>query len=358
MGKFLMVDIGAGTMDVLYFDDESGLHYKAVVKSPVPHVAEKAARLPGNLLVTGYEMGGGPVSEVLKNRAKHAEVLMTASAAMTIHHDVERVRSLGIRVIGDAEAESLRLSNRYSGLSLGDLEVARLKGIVEGFGVELAFDVVAICAQDHGMPPEGVSHLDYRHNLFKSRLDEVPFPHALIFGEGEVPETFNRLRSIAKSAEALPAGEVYVMDSGMAAILGASMDVQAKRKNRILVLDVATSHTVGAALENGEIAGFFEYHTHDITLERIEQLVRDLADGRLEHTRILEEGGHGAYVRKPFGFQAVEAVVATGPKRGLLSESRLPILFGAPWGDNMMTGTVGLLEAVRRRKHLGPFLYL
>lgn len=35
MSKFLMLDIGAGTMDVLYYDIDSGLHYKAVVKSPV-----------------------------------------------------------------------------------------------------------------------------------------------------------------------------------------------------------------------------------------------------------------------------------------------------------------------------------
>ncbi|MBW2312327.1 MAG: hypothetical protein JRF35_14885 [Deltaproteobacteria bacterium] len=33
-----------------------------------------------------------------------------------------------------------------------------------------------ICAQDHGRPPEGVSHLDYRHTVFKERLDEDPYP--------------------------------------------------------------------------------------------------------------------------------------------------------------------------------------
>jgi hypothetical protein len=32
--------------------------------------------------------------------------------------------------------------------------------------------------------------------------------------------------------------------------------------------------------------------------------------------------------------------------------------FGAPWGDNMMTGTVGLLEAVRLRENLPPIDYL
>jgi len=70
----------------------------------------------------------------------------------------------------------------------------------------------------------------------------------------------------------------------------------------------------------------------------------------------MREGGHGAYIRKAFGFGAAEIIVATGPKRGMLRKSRLPIVFGAPLGDNMMTGTAGVLEAVRRRKGLEPVL--
>jgi hypothetical protein len=58
------------------------------------------------------------------------------------------------------------------------------------------------------------------------------------------------------------------------------------------------------------------------------------------------------------GFNAIETIIATGPKRKLVASSRLPIQFGAPWGDNMMTGTVGLLEALRRRKNLKPIVYL
>jgi uncharacterized protein (DUF1786 family) len=148
------------------------------------------------------------------------------------------------------------------------------------------------------------------------------------------------------------------MDSGMAAILGASLDGRCRNKKRFLVLDIATSHTVGAAMAGDELAGFFEYHTQDITLERLEQLLRDLADGKLSHEQILAEGGHGAFLRQAVGFSAVETIVATGPKRKMLSGSQLPIEFGAPWGDNMMTGTVGLLEALRRRKGLEQITYL
>ena len=358
MSTFLILDLGAGTMDVLYLDTQSGLHYKAVAKSPVVSLAEKAASLPKDLLITGKEMGGGPISNTLRQRTREGEVMMSISSAATLHHNLEKIRSWGIKIIDDAEAEGLRNSPKYSSLIIGDLEMERLKYILDGLGVSFSFDVVGICAQDHGMPPEGVSHLDYRHTLFKASLDENPFPHALLYRGHEVPVTLNRLVSIAESARMLPANEIYVMDSGMAAILGATMDHRARLKEKVLILDVATSHTIGAAIEGGEIAGFFEYHTRDITLQRLESLLCELADGKLVHEQILEEGGHGAYIRKAFGFQAAEIIVATGPRRRMLENSQLPIVFGAPLGDNMMTGTVGVLEAIRRRTGLKPIPYL
>jgi uncharacterized protein (DUF1786 family) len=358
MSRYLMVDIGAGTMDVLYYDDGSGLHYKAVARSPVLSLAERAADLRGNLLITGCEMGGGSLAQLLRQRVNQAEVIMSRSAAFTIHHDLEKVKSWGIRVVEDAEAAAIKEHPRFTTLVLADLETDRLRQIVEGLGVPFAFDAVAVCAQDHGMAPPGISHLDYRHNIFRTQLDQNPYPHALLYQDHMVPETFNRLKSIAASAQNLPTKEIFVMDSGMAAILGASLDYQAGRKTKILVLDVATSHTVGAALEHGELTGMFEYHTQDISLERLEALLYDLAEGRLDHARILAEGGHGAYMRKTLGFAQVESIVATGPKRRMLEGSRLPITLGAPWGDNMMTGTVGLLEAVRRHKRLPTLTYL
>lgn len=356
--RYLLIDVGAGTMDILYFESGSNLNYKAVVRSPVNFMSEHAARLPGNLIVSGCEMGGGALSEVLRKRAGTSQVIMTPASAMTLSHDLDRVRSWGIRIMSDDEVKELSSTGSYSELFLTDLPLRLIEQIVTGFGVPFKFDIVGVCAQDHGMPPQNVSHLDYRHNLFKERLDKSPYPDTLLFEGKKVPETFNRLRSMAETARQLPASEVFVMDSGFAAILGASMDAEARKKERILVLDIATSHTVGAALTGGELGGFFEYHTRDISSGKIESLLRDLADGRLDHDRILKEGGHGAYMRKAFGFENAQAIIATGPKRRLLESSNLPITFGAPLGDNMMTGTVGLLEAIRRRKNLPPVTYL
>jgi uncharacterized protein (DUF1786 family) len=358
MSRLLMIDIGAGTMDILHYDSETGLHYKAVVKSPVRYLAEKAAAVSGKLLVLGSEMGGGPITQVLLERAKQLEVIMSLSASSTLNHDPAKVKSWGIKLVEDDRADKLRDNPDYTVIMLSDLEPPRIEQIVKSFGVPYDLDAVAICAQDHGVPPPGMSHLDFRHNMFKARLTRKPYPHTLLYKSNEVPETMNRLKSIASSAADLPAAEVYVMDSGMAAILGASLDSSAHGKKTVLLLDIATSHTVGAAMAGEEIAGFFEYHTQDITLEKLEDLLRDLADGKLSHHQILAEGGHGAFLRQAVGFSAIETIVATGPKRKLLAESRLPIEFGAPWGDNMMTGTVGLLEALRRHKGLEPITYL
>ncbi len=358
MSRLLMIDIGAGTMDILVYDTRADVHYKAVVKSPVKYVAEKTAAIAGNLLVVGSEMGGGPITQVLKARAREAEVVMSLSASATLNHDVQKVKSWGITVVADDRADQMRGKPGYSLITLGDLEPKRIKQIVRGFGVPYAFDAVAICAQDHGVPPPGVSHLDFRHNMFKARLTAKPYPHTLLYKFDQVPDSMNRLKSIAERAQHLPVAEVFVMDSGMAAILGASLDSRCRNKQHFLVLDIATSHTVGAAMAGEEIAGFFEYHTQDITLERLEKLLRDLADGKISHQQILSEGGHGALLRQAVRFSAVETIVATGPKRKLLAQSQLPIEYGAPWGDNMMTGTVGLLEALRRRKGLEPIIYL
>lgn len=350
MSTYLLIDIGAGTMDILFWDDASPLHYKAVVRSPVPYLADKISSSPGDLLITGQEMGGGSVTNVLKNRVREHRVVISEKASATLHHDKDRIAAWGIEVVREEEAQKMISTGQFNHFVTADIDAARLKKIVKGLGVLFEFDVVGICAQDHGVPPKGVSHLDYRHRLFTAVLDKEPHAHALLYEKDAVPPTMNRLRSIAESAGSLPAKEIYVMDSGMAAIQGASLDSLAMDKECIAVLDVATSHTLGATLVNNEIAGFFEYHTSEINGARVDRLLKDLADGTLNHKQILDEGGHGAYLRRTVGFENLEAIIATGPRRSLLSDSSQAISYGAPMGDNMMTGTLGLLSAIRVRK--------
>jgi uncharacterized protein (DUF1786 family) len=358
LSRFLMIDIGAGTLDLLYYDASSHEHFKAVAPSPVRLVADEIEQTRGSLVVSGVEMGGGPVSDALRRRAQTHAVVIGPAAAATLHHDLDKVRAWGLTLADDAAIDLLSQNPDYTPVTLGDVQPERIGHIVAGLGLPLEFDAVVLCAQDHGVAPKGVSHLEFRHALFQEMLGDRPTPHRLLFRGEEVPTPFNRLRSMAQTARRLNTREVYVMDSGMAAMAGAAQDAQALGKAPILILDVATSHTVVAAMEGEQVAGFVEYHTRDITLDRLESLLIELADGRINHDQILAEGGHGAYMRKAVGFDRVQAIIATGPKRRLLVGSRLPILWGAPWGDNMMTGTVGLLESVRQRKGLGPMRYI
>jgi uncharacterized protein (DUF1786 family) len=358
MKPYLMIDIGAGTMDVLCYMPSEGMHYKAVVKSPVRTLAVRIEATTGNLAVGGVEMGGGPVTAALKARAGTARVLMSRSAAATIHHNSGKVEAMGIDVAADEAVDAAAAQDDYTRIQLSDMELMRIQRIVEGFGIPFEFEAVAVCAQDHGVAPAGVSHLDFRHHLVKSQLDSHPHAHALLYRADTIPSEFNRLRAIAQAAANLPTQDIYVMDSGMAAIVGASMDQSVREKKTFLVLDIATSHTVGAVVQKNELLGSFEYHTQDITTHRLEELIQDLPDGRLEHAQILSEGGHGAYLRHAPGFRHIEAIVATGPKRRLIADSRFPVTWGAPWGDNMMTGCVGLLESVRLRTGMEPIDYI
>jgi uncharacterized protein (DUF1786 family) len=358
MKPFLMIDIGAGTMDVMCYVPREGMHYKAVVQSPVRTMAKRIESTTGNLVVTGVEMGGGPVTAALQARTESARVLISRSAAATVHHNPSRVAAMGFDIADDSAVQAAVNRGEGTHVVLKDLDVKRIRQIVEGFGLVFEFEAVAVCAQDHGVAPPDVSHLDYRHQLVKTQLEQTPHAYALLYEAQKIPATFNRLRAIADTAARLPAQTVYVMDSGMAAIVGASMDPSLAGKTAFLVLDVATSHTVGAVVRQDELLGSFEYHTHDITKHRLEQLIRDLPDGRLDHAQILSEGGHGAYVRHAPGFDTIEAIVATGPKRRIMAATSLPITWGAPWGDNMMTGCVGLLESMRRSRGMEPIAYI
>ena len=350
MSCYLLVDIGAGTEDILWFDDEKDLHYKAVIASPVRRVAAKARALPRGvpLLVTGCEMGGGPITNVLKARAKESPVFITPKAASTLHHDVERVRNMGLEVVD----EETRPDGNLLELRLGDVDIAHLEQIITSFGVEFRFDAVVICAQDHGVPPEGISHLVHRHEEFTKALAKNPYPHELLFRHDELGPTWNRLSSIAQDAKALPTKDVYVMDSGMAAILGATQDMSCRNRKTSAVLDVATSHTVGAIFSGDELLSFFEVHTKDLRVNELDELFLNLARGDLDNETVLACGGHGAWCRRGVGIEEFGPIVATGPQRRRIIDSRLDIHWGAPMGDNMMTGTTGLLTALRRRQGL------
>ena len=141
------------------------------------------------------------------------------------------------------------------------------------------------------------------------------------------------------------------MDTGMAAIVGALLDPQADSTKRCIVSDIGNSHTLAAVMDEGLLGGFFEYHTESMTSGKMESLLIRLGNGDLRHEEVLAEGGHGAYIRNVPGFERIEKIIVTGPRRReLMAGVSLSYLEGAPFGDNMMTGTAGLLACIARRE--------
>lgn len=352
MARLLAIDVGAGTLDAMLLDTRSADQFKFVAKSPTRTLAEKImACRSQKILITGRQMGGGPVAEAIRTKAYEGRVMMSRSAAETIHHRLERIKNQGVILISQEVANKHAKKRNVSWFKSGDIRPESIIAVLESMGIEPVVDFFGIGVQDHGTPKQRISPLDFRHHIFKQIIDKSPKPSAFLFEAERIPPFLRRMRAAALDAKGIPSGKVYLMDTGMAAILGASSDPLAQGKKSIIVLDIATSHTLGALLVDAEIGGFFEYHTNAVTPEILKSLIIDLAEGRLSHEKVVCGGGHGAYVRRAVGFDGVEIILATGPKRGILDQVGIDnIVLGAPFGDNMMTGAAGLILAMAERE--------
>ncbi len=352
MARFLAIDVGASTLDAMFLDSKSGDQFKFVSKSPTRALGERIMACESDrILITGRQMGGGPVTEAIRAKAGQCRILMTRSAAETIHHREERVKDLGVTLISAKAAKQEAKNSETSWFKAGDIMVEDILTMLKSMGVEPVVDFFGICVQDHGTPQREISSLDFRHQIFKRIIDKDPRPSVFLFEADRIPSYLRRMRAVAMDAKGIPSNKIYLMDTGMAAILGASSDPSAQGKRTVIVLDIASSHTLGASILDGEIGGFFEYHTSAITQEILKALIIDLAEGRLSHEGIVSEGGHGAYTRKAPGFDAVEIILVTGPKRRILRGIGIEgLVSGAPFGDNMMTGTAGLILAMAERE--------
>lgn len=353
MKPILTIDIGAGTTDILAFDPDRGEHYKAVAVSPIRKLSRALMTGRGDLLITGTVMGGGAVSKAVIERARMSTVFITEEAAQTINNDLDRVRCYGIRIVTEEAAAALRGRSDLNHIEFGDVSLVGFKLLLQELGVGWDFSYVAGAVQDHGVCPAGVTSLDFRHQVMRERLQANPWPEHFLFSYDEIPAYLTRMHGTAAVLAAVPADKLFMMDTGMAAIVGASLDPQVSSCKHYIVADIGNSHTLAAVITDGMVGGFFEYHTSAITPQRMEELMVKLGNGELDHREVVAEGGHGAYIRSVPGFNRIEKIVATGPRRQeIIGELSYRVEEGAPLGDNMMTGTAGLLECIMRKEDL------
>jgi uncharacterized protein (DUF1786 family) len=139
------------------------------------------------------------------------------------------------------------------------------------------------------------------------------------------------------------------MDTAPAAIHGATFEERVAARSHVLIANVGNFHTLAFRLGPGGIEGVFEHHTGLLNQNKLEGLLRKLADGKLSRQEVFDDHGHGAliYQPTPMGLSNKEwGVAVTGPRRAMMQGSRLGALFPAPFGDMMLTGCFGLLGAI------------
>lgn len=353
--KVLAIDIGAGTEDVLLYDDEKTSVencVKMVLPAPSRVFAEtvrEATKSRRDLFLRGDVIGGGALTSAVRGHLDAGlRVVMTETSAYTVRNDLDEVKDLGIEVLREDQPTPF-----FDGdtLTLEEVNLTLLAGFLMAFNEALSdVDVVAIAVQDHGVFPKGTSNRRFRLHKMRELLEANSRPESLAFHGDGVPPCFLRMRSaVLASRRQLPTADMVVMDTAPAAILGCLRDPAVRDADPILVVNVGNGHTMAALIEHGRIIGLMEHHTHRLNTGNIAPLLRAFAEGRLTNAAVFNDGGHGLFfLEEAPSFSRIETVVATGPNRSLLTKTNLPVHFAAPAGDVMMTGPLGLVEGAKR----------
>jgi uncharacterized protein (DUF1786 family) len=351
--RILAIDVGTGTQDILLFDGDQELEnsLKMVMPSPTVVVARqiRAATERGRpILLEGVTMGGGPSHWAAMDhvRAGHP-VYATPDAARTFDDDLDGVAGMGITVVSDDEAASLRDPER---IILRDLWVDAVRTALRAFGADEGFDGLAVAVFDHGAAPPGYSDRVFRFDYLAERVRETNDLAAFAYLRDEIPPRLTRLRAVADSlGDGLP---LLMMDTAPAAVLGALEDPRVSSQEELIVANVGNFHCLAFRLEAGRIVGLFEHHTGELTKDELETYLDKLIDGTITNQEVFDDMGHGALMFEPARRPSAPFLAITGPRRGLLRDSRLAPYLAVPHGDMMLTGCFGLLRAYAARDPL------
>jgi uncharacterized protein (DUF1786 family) len=255
-----------------------------------------------------------------------------------------------------SEEEANNLSTTVRSLELMDFDFELISRTFKDFGVTLNdLDAIAVAVFDHGNAPAGVSDRQFRFDYLDERIKAKNSLSAFAYRSNEIPKTMTRLQAVADSAGKLPC-PLIVMDTAPAAVMGANFDTKVATRRQKIICNVGNFHTLAFRLGENGIEGVFEHHTGEIDLEKLETLLRSLADSSLKHEDVFNDMGHGAlmYSQATFEFGKDEFdVVVTGPRRSMFNSGGddqliVPTLkpyFATPFGDMMIAGCFGLLAA-------------
>ena len=349
--KSLALDVGVGTVDILLHREGGVLEnsVKMVLPSPCRVYADKirdATKHGKDVLLNGYTIGGGPITSAVKKHvsAGHS-VWMTPSAAFTLRNDLEEVRSLGIKIVPEDEI----CDRDCVSIFLDELKLVYIEGILNAYGETLKdVDVVAVSVKDHGAPTGKMTNREFRMKTIHEMLKDNPDLKRFLLKENNVPGFFFRMKSaVNASKDYLPNAEVVLMDTSPSAVTGCLMDDRVSKTSPVLAVNVGNGHTMAAVVSGARIFGLYEAHTSQLNGRSLVDILTRFADGSLSNSEVFGAGGHGViYFDDMPGFEGLDGVVVTGPRRGILNGSGLDYNQATPGGDVMMTGTIGILAAV------------
>lgn len=342
--SLLAIDVGAGTQDILLYKESGNVEGlpKIVLPSQTAIVArhiDAAARDGHDIFLQGFTMGGGAsTSAVMHHLRAGLRVYATAAAALSIHDDLDRARAMGVIITDVPPPGAVTIET-------GDVDLASLDKAFGLFGIDLPHDV-AVAVQDHGFSP----HRSNRIARFEHLHDAICAGGGLEqFAFTDPPEHFNRMTSVRDYLRGQNKRPL-LMDTGPAAIFGALHDPRAKLP--ALAINFGNGHTIGALIDEEGITAIFEHHTSALRAERLRSVIERFCAGTLTNQDIFGDGGHGAYIESVP--ERLRCVVVTGPRReeleGAIDQSIADggVILAAPWGDMMMAGCVGLIDAWKR----------
>lgn len=356
--RVLAIDVGTGTQDILLYDSSGPVEnsIQLIMPSPTLRIAQqvRVATAQRRLIVLrGVLMGGGPCHWAVNDHlAAGLPVQATAAAARTFDDHLANVESSGIQLIADDATTPPNAAT----ITMRDLDLDAIGAALQAFGVEPAWDVLAVAVFDHGNAPPDVSDRKFRFDYLAERLKQQGWLTDLAFTQDAIPAEMTRLQAIAASAP--PDVPLLVMDTAPAAVLGALDDPHVAAREETIITNIGNFHALAFHIAGRTIRGLFEHHTGELQPAQLDSFLTQLAQGTLRNDEIFDSQGHGALILDATPAHA-PLLATTGPRQSFLQ--RWSLTDAAPYravphGDMMLAGCFGLLRAVAARlpEHRAP----
>lgn len=330
----LAVDVGSGTQDILLYLPGRNVENcpKLVMPSRTQIVAAKIREVTAkgeDIFLSGSLMGGGACAVAVRRHLEAGlKVYATCDAARTFNDDLAKVEAMGVMLVKDKPDLAREIV-------MGDLDLTALAQALNAFGLKLP-DRFAVALQDHG-ESLGMSNRQFRFRLWQEFIEGGGELKNLIYHTA--PGYLTRMQALQGIVP-----NSYILDTGAAAVWGMLCDpkVKSMQERGFIALNIGNSHTLAMAVLGRRVLGVFEYHTGQINTEFLATALENFKAGKLQNDEVFAAGGHGSYIHKdyPGGFSFV---ALTGPRWEMAQG--LGAYRVAPFGDMMLTGCFGLLNA-------------